>query len=129
MKTMKRVEPVNRFEEMVLNQLGKILAHPLFLSSGILSGFLSFIVKETLAGRQNQIKEYTIAIHVLNKPVGFSPPLNGIVRVHAKRLRDALDKYYAQKGFRHECLISIPKGQYVPVIEWLDYTEALTTVG
>jgi adenylate cyclase len=117
MNTIQSVESNIDFDEIVSVELSKILMHPLFLSSGILSGFLKFIVNEALAGRQDQIKEYTIALHVFKKPPSFVPAQNGVVRVHAKRLRDALLIYYDQKGSGHDCMISIPKGRYIPVFE------------
>ena len=129
MKTKQSVEPVISLEEIVLNQLKKILAHPLFLSSEILSRFLSFIVKETLAGREDQIKEYTIAINVLNKPVGFVTSNNCIVRIHAQRLRRALLTYYNKAGCIDDCIISIPKGRYIPVFEKLENNQSFKNTG
>jgi hypothetical protein len=123
MKTMQGVESQTDLNEIVLIHLGKILMHPPFLSSGILSRFLNFIVNETLAGRQDQIKEYTIALNVLNKPVTFDPSGNAIVRIHAKRLRNALFAYYDQRDFRDDCMISIPKGRYIPLFEKLDHKQ------
>jgi TolB-like protein len=129
MKTKQSVEPVIGLEETVLNQLKKILAHPLFLPSEILSRFLSFIVKETLAGREDQIKEYTIAINVLNKPVGFVTSNNCIVRIHAQRLRRALLTYYNKEGCFDDCMISIPKGRYIPAFEKLENNQPFKKTG
>jgi TolB-like protein len=129
MKTMQDFESQTDLHEIVLIQLNKILTHPLFLSSGILAKFLNFIVTETLEGKQDQIKEYTIALRVLNKPAAFDPTLNGIVRVHAKRLRDALSAYYDQKDFRYDCMISIPKGRYIPLFERMDNSEPSKKAG
>ena len=120
MDTIENFESDIDLDEIVLFQLSKILMHPLFLSSGILSRFLNFIVNETLAGRQEQIKEYTIALNVLNKPPNFVPAFDAIVRIHAKRLRNALAAYYDQEGFVGDCMITIPKGRYVPVFKKLD---------
>ena len=50
------------------------------------------------AGRSNTIKEYTIAVNVLNKPVSFKPQHDAIVRIHAGRLRRALNYYYKEPG-------------------------------
>jgi TolB-like protein len=108
------------FDKDVLSQLNKILLHPPFLNSDILSRFLDFIVHETLAGRENQIKEYTIALYVLKKPVGFETSNNGIVRIHAKRLRAALLNYYEYIGLSDDCIITMPKGRYVPIFEKSD---------
>jgi hypothetical protein len=107
----------------ILHQLDKILAFPKFSKSAILSKFLCYIVNETLLGRQNSIKEYTIGIEVLNKPKEFNPLLDGIVRVHASRLREYLSTYYKEKGIEDNLVITVPKGRYLPVFKELQYLE------
>jgi TolB-like protein len=104
------VPNINVFEQ----QLEKISCDPLFAEAGILKKFLKYIVLETLYGRSNCLKEYTIATNVLGKPLDFKPQENGIVRIHAGRLRRALDHYYETAGANDELIISIPKGKYVP---------------
>jgi len=97
-------------------QLERILNDPLFSESRILKRFLGFIVNETLEGNSNRLKEYTIAVNVLDKPRDFKPQENGIVRIHAGRLRRALSHFYEDKGAQDEIQIYIPKGKYVPLI-------------
>jgi len=101
--------------DAVEKQLERIFHDPHFTESVILKKFLSFIVQETILGRANQLKEYTIAIGVLDKPHYFNPQENGIVRIHAGRLRHALHKYYEELGRDDQIIITIPKGKYVPV--------------
>ncbi|ULQ55796.1 hypothetical protein KJS94_14195 [Flavihumibacter rivuli] len=100
--------------ERIHQQLGKILATENFQHSAALSRFLSFIVKETLAGEDAKLKEYTIAVKVLSREPDFNPQKSPIVRIHAGRLRRALSEYYETEGSEDEILISIPKGSYVP---------------
>jgi len=102
-------------EDLIYAQLRKIFLCPEFAVSDILRRFLTYIIDETLGGRSNTIKEYTIAINVLNKPVSFRPQQDAIVRIHAGRLRRALNYYYKEKGIADEIEISVPKGSYVPV--------------
>jgi len=98
----------------VEEELERIFRDPHFTESAILKKFLSFIVQETIQGRSNCLKEYTIAINVLEKPLSFNPQENGIVRIHAGRLRRALSEYYNDLGRDDQIVISIPKGKYVP---------------
>ena len=108
--------------DKILQQLGKMLIDPLFSKSPILKRFLFFIVNEKLGGRSNCLKEYTIGLNILNKPKDFNPQENGIVRIHAGRLRHALAHYYNNQGAHDEIRISLPKGNYVPVFsENADY--------
>lgn len=107
--------PLHAFSHEEINlQLQKIIQDPIFESSTILKNFLQYIVEESLHGNTNQLKEYTIAINVLHKPVDFNTQENGIVRIHAARLRRILDVYYSDHGVIDFIKISIPKGSYIP---------------
>ena len=55
--------------------------------------FLAFVVSETLAGRGERIKAYTIAVDVFGG-AHFDPTNDSIVRIEATRLRSALTAYY-----------------------------------
>jgi TolB-like protein len=101
-------------KEAIQDQMTKIFKDPVFVESAILKRFLVFIVNETLDGRANCLKEYTIAVGVLGKPANFKPSENGIVRIHAGRLRRALEDYYHHTSTSDTVYISIPKGKYVP---------------
>ncbi len=100
--------------DSVNDHLQKLLADPLFSLSDILKRFLVFIVEETLEGRSDQLKEYTIGVKVLHKPTNFNPQMDAIVRIHACRLRRALNRYYEGAGNRDSLRISMPKGNYIP---------------
>jgi TolB-like protein len=51
---------------------------------------------------------------VLNKPSSFKPQENGVVRIHAGRLRRALNHYYYGMGVNDPIHIHVPKGSYIP---------------
>jgi hypothetical protein len=101
-------------KDEIQHQLQKITSDPIFAVSDILQRFLIFITEETLEGRSNQLKEYTIGLKVLHKPFNFNPRQDAIVRIHAGRLRRALHQYYQQSGVDDPIFISIPKGCYLP---------------
>ena len=100
--------------EDIHQQTKRILDFPIFRKSPVLSRFLEFIVFETIQGRELQIKEYSIAIHVLHRANSFNPNVDSIVRIHAGRLRRALNDYYLSDGIYDPIVIDIPKGCYVP---------------
>ena len=102
-------------KDEIRQQLKRIFADPIFSVSDILKRFLSFITEETIDGRSNQIKEYTIGLNVLNKTFAFNPKEDAIVRIHAGRLRRALNNYYRTTGSSDPIYISMPKGGYVPL--------------
>jgi TolB-like protein len=100
--------------EEIARQLEKMVSDPHFAHSEILRNFLKFIISETIEGRSNCLKEYTIALNVLKKPKTFRPKENCIVRIHAVRLRKALVDYYNGPGAMDPIRITLPKGNYVP---------------
>lgn len=102
-------------KELVYQQLPKIFCDPFFSNSDILRKFLTYIVDQTLSGHAGWLKEYTIGVNVLQKSVDFKPQDNGIVRIHAGRLRRALRHYYDSVGALDSVCISVPKGGYIPV--------------
>ncbi len=96
--------------------LENILASPQFASSPQVTATLKYVVEETLNGRSDRIKAYSIAIDVLNKAEEFDPSANPIVRVLAGRLRESLTGYYdSVDGLAQSIVITVPKGSYVPV--------------
>jgi len=98
-------------------QLQQILSSPAFRNSPTLSRFLTYIIAEALVGREQYIKEYSIALNVLNRPHNFNPQDDAVVRIHAGRLRRALSDYYLIQGINDPIIIHIPKGAYVPLFE------------
>lgn len=117
---MLSIPPENSgFEEYskkeILGVLNKILTSNVFSRSFVLSGFLKFIVEETLEGNTEGLKEYTIAVNALGKPSDFNPQIDAIVRIHAGRLRRLLNVYYQGPGISDTIKIELVKGTYVPV--------------
>ena len=79
---------------LVREHLDRIVRSPAFAKASRLQALLRFVVEETLAGRQDAIKEYAIALEVCGRPAAFDPRTDPIVRVDANRLRARLDAYY-----------------------------------
>lgn len=61
---------------------------------------LAYLVAETLAGRGDVLKEYSIARDVYNLPEDFDPRADPRVRVEVRRLRQTLARYYREEGPR-----------------------------
>jgi hypothetical protein len=85
--------------EEVRATLHGILLEAPFQRSPQLRAFLEYIVEAGLAGRGSLLKSYSIATQALGRPVNFDPATDAIVRVEAKRLRQALTRIYAKQGF------------------------------
>jgi len=78
--------------------------------------FLGFIVTQKLLGREEVIKEVTIAIHAYGESANYSPTERSTVRVAAGTLRQRLAEYYAEEGRTDAIEITIPPETYVPAI-------------
>lgn len=99
----------------VREELGRVLASETFLTSPMLSAFLRYVVEETLAGRDDRLKAYSIAVGALGRPDDFDANENPLVRVQARRLRHALQRHYEARGGDVPLRIDLPLGTYVPV--------------
>ena len=105
--------------DLIQVELERIIASSAFDASRRNSAFLRFIVEETLAGRGDRIKAYTIATTVLERDETFDPQADPIVRIEASRLRRSLERYYLVAGQGDLIRIEIPKGAYVPTFRRL----------
>ena len=103
-------------EQALIRHVEKICASPEFRSKQVLCRFLSYIVSETLAGRGDDIKAFSIGVDVFNKDEDFDPGQDTLVRINAGRLRRMLELYYSNTGKNDEVRIVIPKGGYVPQV-------------
>ncbi|MBW2647516.1 MAG: hypothetical protein JRE23_15330, partial [Deltaproteobacteria bacterium] len=103
--------------QAIRKELDRILSSPKFARARQIHRFLRFVVEKTVAGRQDQIKQYTIGTEALGRRPDFDPTENPIVRVEARRVRRALAHYYQHQGRQDAIRILIPKGTYVPVFQ------------
>ncbi|MBK8176642.1 MAG: hypothetical protein IPK66_15660 [Rhodospirillales bacterium] len=104
----------------VRGQLERILASNSFAASSKCKALFRFLVEETLAGRGDRLKGFTVAVAVFGRDETFDSQTDPVVRLEARRLRRGLDGYYANDGTRDPVRISIPKGAYVPLFGWQD---------
>jgi adenylate cyclase len=94
--------------------LDSILTSEVFAASERHRDFLRFLVEETLAGRGDRLKGYTIAIEVFGKDPDFDPQNDSLVRVEAGRLRKRLGEYYKTAGKNDAVRIELKRGSYAP---------------
>jgi hypothetical protein len=92
----------------------RIVDSPQFCKSPRLSQFLLYIVAKTIAGRQSEVTEQQIGVHVFGRPHGYRTVDDNIVRSYARQLRKRLTEYFASDGIDHEIRIEIPLGSYLP---------------
>ncbi|MGI9383666.1 MAG: hypothetical protein ACR2PO_10965 [Methyloligellaceae bacterium] len=100
--------------DLVQDALERILASKIFASSPRIRELLRHLVNESLAGRTDRLKGYTIGLDVFDRPETFDPQTDPIVRVQVGRLRQLLEKYYLTEGSGDPVVIEVPRGGYVP---------------
>ncbi|MBY3533650.1 adenylate cyclase [Rhizobium laguerreae] len=101
----------------ISEQLERVVSSPEFPGVGRAAAFLRYVVSETLEGRGNRIKAYSIAIEVFGRDPGFTQD-DPVVRIEAGRLRRSLERYYLVAGQDDPVRIDIPKGGYIPTFAW-----------
>ena len=79
--------------------------------------FLTYLIDETLAGRADRIKAYSIAIEVFGRNESFDAQNDPAVRIEAGRIRGRCERYYLVAGQADPIVVGIPKGGYVPRFE------------
>ena len=90
------------------------------LTSGVLgrsenlARVLKYICEEHFQGRDEQIKEYTIAVEALGRRSAFDPQTDTIVRVTFHSLRKRLMEIYQNEGANHPVRLVIRPGHYAP---------------
>jgi hypothetical protein len=80
----------------------------------------AFFLHVCRCARENKSEEATepqIAIYVYGRQPGYNPNEDNIVRSQARVLRMKLEHHFANEGKDEPVVISIPKGQYLPIFE------------
>lgn len=110
-----RAETAGCSKKDIQTEMQRVLASASFKASGRNRRFLRYIVEETLAGRAERLKGYSIALEVFQRPDSFDANRDPVVRMEASKLRCALEHFYLTDGGGPAALrIVIPKGGYVP---------------
>jgi len=95
-------------------ELNAVLASAAFTRSPRLSRLLTYLCTKYLAGESDQIKEYSIGVEVLERPLSFDPTEDAGARVEVHRLRRRLQQFYDTEGASHKLRLVIPVGHYIP---------------
>lgn len=97
------------------NVLLRAAAGSAFQKTHRLKDFLLYVGTRALEGREDEITEQRIGIHVFERGEDFSPAEDNIVRATARSLRIKLKEHFEGEGRGEPWRIEIPKGSYVPV--------------
>ena len=106
-------EPAGERHELVL----RVANSATFEKSLRLRAFFLYACQCAFENRPEAATEQQIGIHVYDRPPGYNPNEDNIVRSQARLLRMKLEHYFANEGKEEPVFITIPKGRYLPVFE------------
>ena len=112
-------------EEEILRELALVLADPRFLRSPVQSRLLEYLVKESIAGRGEALKSYSVAIEGLGRESNFDLRHETYPRVQVARLRKSLRAYYESAGKNRSRRLMIANGSYAVKFAADDKVESL----
>jgi hypothetical protein len=102
-------------KQLVCSQLEKIVSDGRFTASKRYPYLLRYIVEQTLAGHEDDLKERTLGIEVFHRPPDYDTNADPVVRLCAAEVRKRLAQYYQSAAHAGELRIDLNPGSYVPV--------------
>jgi hypothetical protein len=102
----------------IQEQLARLLADSHFSQSRRFPSFLRYVVKKTLAGQDDALKERTLGIEIFGRRPDYDTATDPIVRVTAAEIRKRIAQYYQDPGHDSELRVSLPPGSYIPQFHW-----------
>jgi hypothetical protein len=99
--------------QLVLGQLERMLASPLFGQSKRYAPFLRHVVQKTLGGQEDSLKERVLGIELFGRTPDYDSNNDPVVRVTAGEVRKRIAQYYDDSAHRNELRIDLPIGTYV----------------
>ena len=109
-ETAKRVDP----REDLIRRVASSAA---FEKSKRLRAFFLYVCQCVLDNRPEAATEQQIGVRVYDRPPGYNPNEDNIVRSQARLLRWKLEHHFANEGQDEPLIITIPKGQYLPAFQ------------
>jgi hypothetical protein len=98
----------------VLSQMDRLLNSRHFRNSRRYPALLEYIIRQTLAGNSDSLKERVLGIAVFHRPPDYDANADPIVRVTAGEIRKRIAQYYHDEETAGEIQIDLRPGSYVP---------------
>lgn len=108
----------NVAKAVILGELDKILDSPPFRGSSRRKEFLSYVVRHSLEGHHDLLKERIIGAEVFHRNADYATGDDPVVRVQAGEVRRRLEQYYYTAPADLPVRIEIPLGSYSPAFHW-----------
>jgi hypothetical protein len=95
----------------------RVASSSTFERSPRLRAFFIHVCRCALDNKPEAATEQQVGICVYDRPPGYNPNEDNIVRSQARLLRLKLEHHFANEGKNEPIIITIPKGRYLPVFE------------
>jgi hypothetical protein len=99
----------------VREQLNRMLDSPLFRNSKRYPNLLRYLVEETLAGNEGELKERVLGMLVFHRSPDYDTNQDTVVRLTAGEVRKRIAQYYHQPEHAGQLQIDLVPGSYVPI--------------
>jgi len=96
----------------MLGQVERIVQSETLRSSEALRRLLRFLGEKSASGEADDLKEYTVGVDGLGRPVTYDPRHDAAARIQVGRLRQKLAEYYRTEGKDDAVIVEVPKGQF-----------------
>jgi hypothetical protein len=113
--------------DVVLRELGSMLASHHFKNSKRYPALLNYLVLQTLEGQAGKMKERTLGVEVFGRPPDYDTNADPVVRVTAAEIRKKIAQFYHERGPEQGVQIDLPLGSYVPEFKLLPATGLIAT--
>ena len=95
----------------------RVASSSTFERSPRLRAFFLHVCRCALDNKPELATEQQVGICVYDRPPGYNPNDDNIVRSQARLLRLKLEHHFANEGKNEAIVITIPKGRYLPLFE------------
>jgi len=99
-------------KQLVRSQLEKIVSDGRFAASKRYPYLLRYVVEQTLAESEDNLKERTLGVEVFHRPPDYDTNLDPVVRLCAVEVRKRLVQYYQSPAHAGELRIELNPGSY-----------------
>jgi hypothetical protein len=98
----------------IREELGRMLAHPLFKNSRRCPILLRYVVERTLSSDSAELKERTLGVEVFGRDPNYDTNADPVVRATAGDIRKRIAQYYQEEDRDGEIRIELRPGSYLP---------------
>ena len=95
----------------------RVASSSTFEKSPRLRAFFLHVCRCALDNKPESATEQQVGVCVYERPPGYNPNEDNIVRSQARLLRMKLEHHFANEGKEEATVITIPKGRYLPIFE------------